>query len=163
MGNTAPLPSDPMERAKLLMERKDNIQAELETHYSILKSHDCTMSTPLLDSKGFPRGDIDIYAIRLSRVRIIELQNDMTKVMDDIKAALESLHSQQADDEDEPTASGDEDAKPFARVDGVMPGSPASQAVSFVLRAQLSGFSSSDIVAMSRVYKGRTSFCSSEI
>ena len=116
------------------MQRKDNIEAELDAQYSILKSHNCTMQTPLVDEDGFPRADIDIYAVRHARVRVIELRNDLKAVMDSIMSGLQNVYNlalvqraSNAPDEPAANASG---LHPFARVDGVAPGSPAATAVS---------------------------------
>jgi len=90
------------------------------------------MTTPLVDSEGFPRADIDIYAVRKARVRIIELRNDLKGVMDEIGKALEEVYARpppqaesraQAEGEE-----GEDQLIPFAKVDGVAPGSPAAEA-----------------------------------
>jgi len=130
MGFTLPSPESPLEQARTLMAQKSNIEAELETHISILKANNVTMQTPLVDVEGFPRADIDIYAVRGARVRIIELRNDLKAVMDAVGKALEgiydpSLTSQQSTQND---SSSERPLKPFAKVDGVAPGSPAAEA-----------------------------------
>ena len=38
-----------------LMERREIIQAKLNTQYAILEANNATMSTPLVDADGFPR------------------------------------------------------------------------------------------------------------
>ena len=132
--STAPSSSEnPRERAKQLVETRSNIEAELEAHFSILKANDVTMETPLIDREGFPRADVDIYAVRGARKRIIELRNDLKAIMEEMATALESIYalpeangvggtgSTEDESQDEP--------KPFARVDGVAPNSPASDAV----------------------------------
>ncbi len=130
-----------MEIARALMERKDKIQEELNAQFSVLKSESCTMNTPLVDEQGFPRGDIDIYAVRQARVHIIKLRNDLEDVTDKIKLALEVLHNEPREVEHAPppilmqtqgneaTEQDVEQLKPFARVDGIMPRSPAADAV----------------------------------
>jgi len=125
MGRELPYPQSPQEQARKLMEQKSAIEIELEVHFSILKSNDVTMETPLVDREGFPRADVDIYAVRGSRKRIIELRNDLRAVMDDIQKALETIFA--APSSGGPVDDGEE-PKPFARVDGVAPGSPASEA-----------------------------------
>ena len=116
------------------MQRKDNIEAELDAQYSILKSHNCTMQTPLVDEDGFPRADIDIYAVRHARVRVIELRNDLKAVMDSIMNGLQNVYNpalvQRASNAHEEPAANSSGLHPFARVDGVAPGSPAATAVS---------------------------------
>lgn len=122
-----------MEQARALMQRKDNIEAEIETHISILKANDSTLQSPLVDVEGFPRADIDVYAVRGARVRIIELRNDLKDVMNAIGKALEGIYDPTRASASEGTsgtsAAEDEIPRPFARVDGVAPGSPATEAV----------------------------------
>ena len=148
MGFILPVPAseDPAEQAKALIAHKDALEDELNSQYSVLSANASTMNSPLLDSEGFPRSDIDVYAVRHARVRIIELRNDVKGVMDMIAKALEGVHEagHRASEEAGPSRDGrdsssndmeisrDEEAeiKPFARVDGVAPGSPASDAVS---------------------------------
>jgi len=132
MGLTLPNPESTMEQARALMIQKDNIEAELESHISILKANNVTMQTPLVDPEGFPRADIDIYAVRGARVRIIELRNDLKDVMDAIGKALETIYDPSkaapAAANSSSSSSGSEALKPFAKVEAVAPGSPASEA-----------------------------------
>jgi len=131
MGFTLPNPESPMEQARTLMSKKDNIEAELDTHISILKANNVTMQTPLVDPEGFPRADIDIYAVRGARVRIIELRNDLKSVMDAIAKALEGIYDPAlAVPSAQESSTGGTALKPFARVEAVAPGSPAAEAVS---------------------------------
>ena len=95
------------------------------------------MNTPLVDHAGFPRADIDVIAVRTARVRIIELRNDLNAILDEVKLALERVHEVNAEEarrkREESAMSVDEGSEeqlsPFARVDGVAPGSPAASAV----------------------------------
>ena len=125
-----------------LISQKGGLETELQAQYDILLSHNSTMSTPLVDTEGFPRADIDIWAIRHARVRIIELQNDITAIVERIKGALEEAAAEDASAIAVPTtngvhnvnsitngANGDYASRPFGKVDGVAPGSPASTAV----------------------------------
>jgi Nas2 N_terminal domain len=127
MGLELPSPTSPAERARTLMARKESLEAELDSQLSILKSNNVTLNSPLVDREGFPRADIDIWAVRHARVRAIELRNDLNAVMDEIGKALEGVYtptkSQSKDD-------SDPELKPFAKVDAVAPGSPAASAVS---------------------------------
>jgi len=111
-----------------LMDQKSNIEAELETHISTLKANNVTMQTPLVDVEGFPRADIDIYAVRGARVRIIELRNDLKAVMDAIGKALEGIYDPALQRSSQNDSSSERPLKPFAKVDGVAPGSPAAEA-----------------------------------
>src|SRR6266550_6567471 len=134
MGYTLPSSSEegsPRDQARALMEKKQNIEAELEALLSVLNANsNCGMDTPLVDRDGFPRADIDVWAVRSARVRIIELRNDLNAVMNAIAKALEGVF----DPNLAPLASQapEEPFKPFAKVNSVSPESPASQAVSCV-------------------------------
>ena len=125
--STAMSPENPRERAKELMESRSNIEAELEAHFSILKANDVTMETPLIDQEGFPRADVDIYAVRGARKRIIELRNDLKDITDAIGKALEGIYDPA---NAIPASAEPPPPKPFAKVNTVAPGSPAKEAVS---------------------------------
>ncbi|KAJ8483474.1 hypothetical protein ONZ51_g4671 [Trametes cubensis] len=122
------------DQVRSLMARKDAIAAEMEAQFSILQSNSVNMDTPLVDSEGFPRADIDVWAVRHARVRIIELRNDHKALMDKIMLALQEVYdpdqqSQDASAANSEAANGSDIAlQPFARVDGVAPGSPAASA-----------------------------------
>ena len=139
MGYTLPSPDSPTERARELMARKDTIEAELEAQGSILKANNTDMRQPLIDSEGFPRGDLDVWAVRHARVRIIELRNDLTTLMDEIAKALETIYARSPTPPVDGRGDGAESVTgteaassellPFARVNGIAPGSPAADAV----------------------------------
>ena len=139
MGYTLPSPDSPTERARELMARKDAIEAELEAQGSILKTNNTDMRQPLVDSEGFPRGDLDVWAVRHARVRIIELRNDLTALMDEIAKTLETIYARSPTPPGEGRGDGtasvmgteatSSEPLPFARVNGVAPGSPAADAV----------------------------------
>lgn len=78
----------------------------------------------------------DIYQVRGARVQIIRLRNDLKTISDDIAKALEAVYdpSNAAAEssipaEVDPPAEEESHPKPFAKVDGVAPGSPAAEAV----------------------------------
>jgi 26S proteasome regulatory subunit N4 len=131
MGYTLPSPDSPAERTRALMARKEALEAELEAQGSILKANNTDMRQPLVDREGYPRNDLDVWAVRHARVRIIELRNDLTALMDEIAKALETVYPRPT-----PPAEGavgtevtQAELRPFARVSGVAPGSPAADAV----------------------------------
>ncbi|KAJ3555108.1 hypothetical protein NM688_g2761 [Phlebia brevispora] len=131
MGAAIPSRDTAAEQVRALMLRKEGIEAELEAQFTILNAHNCTMQTPLVDEEGFPRADIDIYAVRHARVRIIELRNDHKAVMDDILKGLQGVYNPDLVLNTPATADVAANAsglQPFARVDGVAPGSPAATA-----------------------------------
>jgi 26S proteasome non-ATPase regulatory subunit 9 len=144
MGYMLPSPDSPSERARTLIARKDALEAELEAQGSILKANNTDMRQPLVDREGFPRDDLDVWAVRHARVRIIELRNDLAALMDEIAKTLETVYRPPPQAEGEgtgwsgatttasDTVSGEttiSELLPFARVNGVAPGSPAADAV----------------------------------
>ena len=138
MGYTLPSPNSPTERARELMARKDAIEAELEAQGSILSANNTDMRQPLVDREGFPRADLDVWAVRHARVRIIELRNDLTALMDEIAKTLETIYARSPTPSVEDGATSVVEAEaasseplPFARVNGVAPGSPAADAVRY--------------------------------
>jgi 26S proteasome regulatory subunit N4 len=131
-GFELPSPTSPAEQARALMARKDALEAELRAQGEILASQSgTTMSSPLVDAEGFPRADIDIYAVRGARVRIIQLRNDLTAVVDALALALQGVYDPALRiPAAAPAASSDAQADlPFAKVNGVLSGSPAAEAV----------------------------------
>ena len=126
-----------VKQARALMERKDGIERELETQLAILKANNATMQTPesLVDGEGFPRADIDVWAVRTARVKVIELRNDIRDVMDAIGRALEGVYDPSSTVVTDSSSRikkvpKPESLKPFTKVESVAPGSPASEAVS---------------------------------
>ncbi|KAH9841630.1 uncharacterized protein C8Q71DRAFT_341054 [Rhodofomes roseus] len=124
----------PADRVRSLMTQKENIEAELDAQVSILKANSSTLNSPLVDADGFPRADIDIWAVRHARVRIIELRNDLDALRDTIATALQVVFDPATSAKSEPLApqenagSSDGPLVPFATVNGVAPGSPAAAA-----------------------------------
>lgn len=118
------------------MARKDAIEEEMEVQFSILQSNGVNMDTPLVDPDGFPRADIDIWAVRHARVKIIELRNDRDALMNDIGLALQNVYepatlTREAPPNAAALGTPGNASEPFAKVDGVAPGSPAASAVRF--------------------------------
>lgn len=122
-----------------LIARKDNLEAELKALGSVLDHHKVTMQTSLTTFDGYPRADIDVAQIRVTRARIIHLRNDWKELMDKIEKGLHEHHANlQAEAaknpsilEQEPTpttAPPPAPETPFARVNTVEPDSPANEA-----------------------------------
>ncbi|WVW83992.1 hypothetical protein I302_106017 [Kwoniella bestiolae CBS 10118] len=139
---------EPREYARALMQRKDDIEKEIEALKDVLNSHGVTQQTQLVDNEGYPRGDIDIYAIRHARSSLVRLQNDRQTVSDLLATALQDAFSRPSQTQDLPNGTphpasssqstttqlngnapeGEWPEKPIARVNTVAPQSPASQA-----------------------------------
>ncbi|KAH9947578.1 hypothetical protein B0H21DRAFT_737883 [Amylocystis lapponica] len=125
----------PADQARVHMARKDAIEAELDAQFSILRANSSTMESPLLDASGFPRADIDVWAVRVARVRVIELRNDLKATMDAIYAALQNVYdpntiqgTSESQDQSAKTDAPSDRRLPFAKVNAVAPGSPAASA-----------------------------------
>lgn len=104
------------------------------------------MSTPLTTFDGFPRADVDVVQIRVTRARIIPLRNDYKALMAEIEKGLHEHHAAvAAGGSDGERESGGEVAAarqpaqqqqvpgdvvqlPFARVNSVAVGGPAEEA-----------------------------------
>lgn len=61
---SAPVPADSKASVIALMDQKSRIETQIQHHMSILRSNESTMDSPLLDTEGFPRADIDIVSVR---------------------------------------------------------------------------------------------------
>ncbi|XP_072269880.1 26S proteasome non-ATPase regulatory subunit 9 [Pyxicephalus adspersus] len=124
-----------MSDVQQLIAKKDEIEAQIKAYYDVLEDQkNIGMDGPLVDIEGYPRADVDLYQVRTARHNIICLQNDHTAIMKEIEEALYSLHARDKEkrlrDEVEAQAEAQQQKLdlplPFARVDAVTPGSPAS-------------------------------------
>ncbi|CAK3744811.1 26S proteasome non-ATPase regulatory subunit 9 [Lecanosticta acicola] len=135
--------TSPKQSLRDLIAQKDDLEAELSALSSVLDSHGVNMNTSLTTIDGFPRADIDVAQIRTTRARIIRLKNDHKALMSKLEDAV---HEQFATGKQEglptngamsrtsmnetiasrPAAPVLEPA--FAKVNAVVPGSPAEQA-----------------------------------
>lgn len=92
------------------------------------------MQTPLCTFDGYPRDDIDVAQIRIARSRIIHLRNDYKGLMNKIEKGLHAHHAtiaaSLATTPPSPLASSSTQLieVPFAKVNTVVPGSPAAEA-----------------------------------
>ncbi|KIW43696.1 uncharacterized protein PV06_04772 [Exophiala oligosperma] len=131
-----------------LVARKDDLEAELKALGAVLDSHGVTMQTSLTTFDGYPRSDIDVAQVRVTRARIITLRNDWKDLMDRIEMGLHKHHAEyQASDEyknsllqqnqqqqpppatsTRPQQTSSAPETPFAKVNSVEPGSPANEA-----------------------------------
>ncbi|KAK1848199.1 26s proteasome non-atpase regulatory subunit [Colletotrichum chrysophilum] len=124
-----------------LQKKKDDMEAELKALGAVLDSHGVDMSTPLTTRDGFPRADIDVAQVRTTRACIIHLRNDYKDLMVLVEKHLhEHFASLQEDDETQPAPSRGDIGflpdhvpletlqEPFAKVNSVIPGSPADEA-----------------------------------
>ncbi|TYJ54148.1 hypothetical protein B9479_005246 [Cryptococcus floricola] len=93
---------EPREYALALMQRRDAIQKEIDVLTGVLTSHGTTQSTSLVDNEGYPRGDIDIYAIRHARSSLVRLQTDRQTVNELLGNALNEAFAPGSSDSTQP-------------------------------------------------------------
>lgn len=120
-----------------LTRKKDEIENEVNELMNFLDScgPDVGISGKLVDSEGFPRSDVDIYAIRRARNRIAILNTDYSNVMKEIEEKLFDIHSKEkiyvpVEKTEKDSGSGallEEQGYPFGFIDSVLEGSPAFQ------------------------------------
>jgi 26S proteasome regulatory subunit N4 len=89
------------EELKKLESHREMIELEANAIHSELTSpglngaEPAGVKSPLVDTEGFPRGDIDIYRVRDLRNRLAALNTDHKEIMKKIEKGLHSLHAQQ--------------------------------------------------------------------
>jgi 26S proteasome non-ATPase regulatory subunit 9 len=92
------------------------------------------MNGHLVDEDGYPRSDIDVYAVRVARNKVIRLQNDHKMLMGDIEKGLHTLHAREREQRrsesysDETADQGGTGIQSFAEINSVAKNSPAEQA-----------------------------------
>ncbi|KAK9460407.1 uncharacterized protein V1516DRAFT_625811 [Lipomyces oligophaga] len=113
-----------------LNEERREIEDRLTVLGSVLESHRVDMSTPLLTPDGFPRTDIDVAQIRITRSQIIHLLNDRKALMNKIESHLYEHYASQR--QASSTVTRNQPVEPegvaFAYVDSVADNSPAHKA-----------------------------------
>ncbi|KNE72315.1 hypothetical protein AMAG_16802 [Allomyces macrogynus ATCC 38327] len=129
---------DPVQHARQLVAEKDQLDASIRELESALRSHGVSMDEPLVDAHGFPRADIDVYAVRGLRHQIICLRNDLKAKYAEIEHAIITAHAYVA--ATSPIAASTitpvhaaptrpaESRRPFAKINAVAPDSPAYHA-----------------------------------
>ncbi|KAK7204841.1 putative 26S proteasome non-ATPase regulatory subunit 9 [Myxozyma melibiosi] len=80
-------------RLEELMRQRRALEDELDSLIQVLESHHVDMSTPLLTSDGFPRDDIDVAQVRITRTRVIRLRNDLKRLMLQMEEVLHEHHA----------------------------------------------------------------------
>jgi len=120
----------PADDLNTLIALKSSIEDEIGSQAAILRANNATLNSPLTDEDGFPRADIDVWAVRHARVMIIRLRNDLSSLLDKIAIALECLHASQSAGVTTDRETHLPSLLPFAKVDAVAPHSPAQLAVS---------------------------------
>ena len=136
------------DRLNQLISQRDALEAEAEAIASELTSPGpagqppAGIRDPLVDKEGFPRGDIDIYNVRAKRHRLAEINTDHKTIMKEIERVVLEVQSElpsfvpkkkeeeksEAAYEPGPSKKADTQLLPFATIDEILSGSPASEA-----------------------------------
>ncbi|CAL1162481.1 unnamed protein product [Cladocopium goreaui] len=135
-----------VEEFRKLEQEKNRLEGEIKTLYEYLTEDGMPgVSGPLVDDEGFPRGDIDLYAVRQARNKYVCAQTDHIEVMKKIEQAIAAIHASAKVDvpRERPAAKMEEDlpendsdnvflqvklTTPFATIDEVSEASPAAAA-----------------------------------
>ncbi|XP_035291673.1 26S proteasome non-ATPase regulatory subunit 9 [Anguilla anguilla] len=125
-----------IEDVQNLVKKKDSIEEQIKAYYDMLEDQGVGTEGPLVDLEGYPRADVDVYQVRTARHNISCLQNDHKTIMVEIEQALHTLHAAEKARKGQDGAQAQADAMeeeaslppPFARVDTITQGSPASLA-----------------------------------
>uniref|UniRef100_F1L3L6 26S proteasome non-ATPase regulatory subunit 9 n=1 Tax=Ascaris suum TaxID=6253 RepID=F1L3L6_ASCSU len=121
-----------LEEVKKLIAQRDDVDKQIAEQEQVLKDNGVDMKTPLVDGEGFPLANVDVYSIRHARQTLICARNDRQKLTDQIEAMMLELHAnarqnapltRPSDEEEQPVHRTSN--RPFARVDKVLPLSPA--------------------------------------
>ncbi|KAI0462903.1 hypothetical protein LJB42_003707 [Komagataella kurtzmanii] len=109
---------------------KKLIESSLTHLFDTLKDQNVDMNTSLLTEDGFPRDDIDIVKVRLSRTSIVRLRNDHKKILEALNLRLQEHYSNNTISDSTSKDQGNvvESAIPFARISEVVRDSPAVKA-----------------------------------
>ncbi|XP_036383628.1 26S proteasome non-ATPase regulatory subunit 9 [Megalops cyprinoides] len=133
--NNNPNSTISIEDVQNLVKKKDQIEEQIKAYYDMLEDQGVGMESPLVDREGYPRADVDVYQVRTARHSISCLQNDHKAIMVEIEEALHKLHAAEKAKRERDQVEAQAEAMeqevslppPFARVDTVTQGSPASQ------------------------------------
>jgi len=87
------MPEQPTREGILqLINRRQDIDEQIQALGGILQSNHVGMSEPLVDAEGFPRNDIDVFQVRHARHKIICLQNDFKSLTKEIENNMQAYH-----------------------------------------------------------------------
>lgn len=136
-------------RLETLSAQRFSLETEAEAIHSELTSPGLNGEPPagikdsLIDSEGYPRGDVDIYNIKAKRKRLAEINTDHKALMKLIESELSKLHAckdydvvvtattagaEGGTDKQQRTDSSASTTVPLAVLDEILTGSPAADA-----------------------------------
>lgn len=73
---------------QVLLNRRTEIEAALDSYGAILDRNGIDMRSPLITAEGYPRSDIDVANVRIARTAIIRLKNDYKDLERQIETAV---------------------------------------------------------------------------
>lgn len=76
-----------------LQDKRKKIEDEITLHKVVLENNKIGMKESLTDKEDYPRNDIDVYAVRQARAKIIKLENDAKFLLNEMQGKLEELHA----------------------------------------------------------------------
>uniref|UniRef100_A0A182KET2 26S proteasome non-ATPase regulatory subunit 9 n=1 Tax=Anopheles christyi TaxID=43041 RepID=A0A182KET2_9DIPT len=124
-----------------LMERKKELEAQIEQQGLVLSANRIGMNEPLVDGDGYPLSNVDVVSVRKARHAIICLQNDRKQIMQQIEKGISQVFElnqskqQQHQEDQQRRESMEVDAdgavntslEPFAVVENVVSGQLAER------------------------------------
>jgi len=115
-----------------LIKEKEATEARIKQLSEVLKSNNIAFDESLTDNLDFPRTDIDVYQVRHARHDLACLRNDLKTQMTRIESCLHVLHATEKASNTAtvgiPKSLELTTLRPFAKIDSVADGSPASKA-----------------------------------
>ncbi|CUE80079.1 proteasome 26s non-ATPase subunit, putative [Bodo saltans] len=77
--------------------RRHTIETAIAGALALLQATPVGLTGPLVDEEGFPRGDVDLYAVREARHTVATGRNDLRAVQDQLHELLGDLHEATAE------------------------------------------------------------------
>jgi len=77
--------------------RRATLQKRLDDNVAFLASTSVGMHGPLVDEEGFPRADLDLYAVRTARNVVAVTANDLKALEEELHEKLRQLHESTRD------------------------------------------------------------------
>ncbi|ODV93370.1 hypothetical protein PACTADRAFT_51969 [Pachysolen tannophilus NRRL Y-2460] len=113
-----------------LIKIKKKIEQNLSNLFDHLEKFNCDMDSELVTIDGFPRSDIDVVQVRLTRSKIIYFRNDLKTLLNMIELCLQEKLSVTSRLTDLAVTDGntEESTVPFAIVTEVIEESPSYKA-----------------------------------
>lgn len=82
------------EQIKAKMQERDRLEATIHNCSARLEATGVGLQDKLVDEEGFPRGDIDVPAIRADRQQVAVLTNDHKRMTSQIEQLMHELHAE---------------------------------------------------------------------